>query len=95
MDQRFGSRRRLRRLAAQTGVRIERELIVLPTLTKAVVVVDDAPEAVRHFWNHVATVPPGLAILALPARLAVSIGRSLPWTWTGLAPSHIVVGRRQ
>ena len=95
VDQRPGSRRRLRRTARKLGVTLEREFVVLPTLGRPMVVVDDVEEAVRHFWTAVATVPPGLAF-AVPASALLALARRTPWRWTGaLAPARVVVGRRR
>ncbi len=94
IDERIGSRGRLRRLAADADVEILRELIVLPNITAPIVVIDDSAEAVSHFWNNVATVPPGVTWAALPARLAVQMATKAPWSWTGLAPGRVMVGRR-
>jgi hypothetical protein len=96
VDQRLFSRRRLRRLAMRLSIEIERELIVLPTLRRPIVLVDDTQAAVRHFWTAIATVPPGLAITALPASVLLGLARQLPWSWTGAAaPGRALVGRRQ
>lgn len=95
IDQRPFSRRRLRRLARRLGVEVEREFIVLPTLGNPIAVIDDTEAAVRHFWTAIATVPPGLAITALPASALLEVARRLPWSWTGAAaPGRALVGRR-
>ncbi|HZX05369.1 hypothetical protein [Kribbella sp.] len=95
VDQRPWSRRRLRRTARELGVVLEREFVVLPTLERPMVVVDDVEEAVRYFWTAVATVPPGLAF-AVPASALLGLARRAPWRWTGaLAPARVVVGRRR
>ncbi|MEV6269066.1 hypothetical protein AB0L64_17980 [Kribbella sp. NPDC051936] len=95
IDQRPHSRRRLRRTARELGVVVEREFVVLPTLDRPMVVVDDVEEAIRHFWTAVATVPPGLAF-AVPASALLGLARRAPWRWTGaLAPARVVVGRRR
>ncbi|HEY9333092.1 hypothetical protein [Kribbella sp. NPDC050459] len=95
IDQRPRSRRRLRRTARELGVVVEREFVVLPTLDRPMVVVDDVEEAIRHFWTAVATVPPGLAF-AVPASALLGLARRAPWRWTGaLAPARVVVGRRR
>jgi hypothetical protein len=95
IDQRPFSRRKLRRLALRLGVEVEREFIVLPTLGHPIVVIDDTGAAVRHFWTGIATVPPGLALTALPASALLDLARRLPWSWTGAAtPSRVLVGRR-
>ncbi|MGW5194877.1 hypothetical protein ACWEOO_36875 [Kribbella sp. NPDC004138] len=95
IDQRPRSRRRLRRTARELGVVVEREFVVLPTLDRPMVVIDDVEEAIRHFWTAVATVPPGLAF-AVPASALLGLARRAPWRWTGaLAPARVVVGRRR
>ena len=95
MDQQPFSRRRLRRLARGLGVVVEREFVVLPSLGRPMVVIDDVEEAVRHFWTAVATVPPGLAFTALPASALLGLARIAPWRWTGaVAPGRVVIGRR-
>lgn len=89
------SRWRLRRLARRAGVTIERELVVLPGTRRVVAIADDTETAVRHLWDNVATVPPGLVLAALPAALALRVARRLPWTVTGaLAPGRVLIGRR-
>ncbi|MDX6259898.1 MAG: hypothetical protein QOH84_1586 [Kribbellaceae bacterium] len=95
IDQRPFSRRRLRRLALQLSIEIEREFIVLPALGRPIVLIDDTEPAVRHFWTRIATVPPGLAFSAGPASALLSMARRLPWSWTGAAaPGRALVGRR-
>ncbi len=91
-----GGRRRLRRDARRAGVRIDRELIVLPSTRHAQVVLDDDPAAVRHFWTSVAAVPPGVARLAGPAGVVLRVARRLPWRWTGaVAPGRVLIGSRR
>lgn len=95
IDQRPFSRRRLRRLALELSIEIEREYIVLPTLRRPIVLIDDTEPAVRHFWTTIATIPPGLAFSAVPASALLSMARRLPWSWTGAAaPGRVLVGRR-
>ncbi|GAA0946940.1 hypothetical protein GCM10009554_43310 [Kribbella koreensis] len=95
IDQRPFSRRRLRRLARELAIAVEREFIVLPTLGRPIVLIDDTEAAVRHFWTTIATVPPGLALSAVPASALLSLARRLPWSWTGAAaPGRALVGRR-
>jgi L-aminopeptidase/D-esterase-like protein len=89
------SRRRLRRVARQSGVTIERELVALPTTRFVVALADDNEAAVRHLWRNVVTVPSGMVASPLPAALALRVLRRLPWTATGaLAPGRVVIGRR-
>lgn len=89
------SRWQLRRLAWRAGLEIDRELIAVPSTRTPVVLVDEAESAVRHFWNDVITVPPGLALASLPASVVLHLARSLPWRWTGaLTPGRVLIGRR-
>ncbi|WP_112238785.1 hypothetical protein [Kribbella monticola] len=95
VDQRPFSRRRLRRLARRLALEIEHEFIVLPTLRRPIVLVDDTEPSVRHFWTTIATVPPGLAFSVLPASALIGLARRLPWSWTGAAaPGRALLGRR-
>jgi glycosyltransferase involved in cell wall biosynthesis len=96
VDDRPFSRRRLRRLADRSSVVIERELIVLPTAGRPIILVDDTEAAVRHFWTTIATVPPGLAYTALPAAAMLGVARLLPWRLTGAAaPGRALIGRQR
>jgi hypothetical protein len=91
-----GARRRLRRAARRAGIVLERELIAVPSTRHPVVLVDDQRDAVHAFWHSALTPPPGLARTWLPATLTISLGRRLPWTWTGaIAPGRVVVGRKR
>jgi hypothetical protein len=90
------NRVRLRRRARRSGVHIDRHLIVVPTTTAPLVVLDDTEDAVRHFWGAVATAPPGLTWARAPAGVALWLGRRVPWRWTGiLAPGCVLVGSRR
>jgi hypothetical protein len=90
------SRRLLRRAARRGGLHIERELIVLPSTSRPVVVLDDEESAVRHFWSSYATVPPGMARGSVLASPLLSLARLMPWRWTGvLAPGRVLVGSKR
>jgi hypothetical protein len=95
IDQRPFSRRRMRRVARELGVVLEREFVVVPSVDRPLVVVDDTREAIRHFWTAVATVPPGLTLATVPASALLGLARLAPWRWTGaVAPGRVVIGRR-
>lgn len=95
-DDRPLSRRRLRRLARRLSIAVEREVIVLPTTGRPIVMIDDTEHAVRHFWTAMATVPPGLTATAMPATMVLRLARSLPWRWTGAAaPGRVLIGRKR
>ena len=69
---------------------------MVPTTRRPRVVLDDVPEAVTHFWHGVATVPPGVAVLAGPASLSLLLARLVPWTWTGrVLPGRAVLAVRR
>lgn len=87
------SRWRLRRCARRAGLLVERELVAVPSTRAPVALVDDLEGPVNRFWASVATVPPGLARSALLAHLALVAARRAPWTWTGLLPGRVLIGR--
>jgi len=90
------SRFRLRRRARLAGIRVDRELIVLPSTSAALVVLDDTATAVRHFWSDVAAVPPGVTWAHALASLVLVAVRSLPWQVTSVvAPGRVLVGVRR
>lgn len=90
-----GSRRRLRRLARRAGLEVDRELLVLPSTSTPVVVLDDSAAPVAHLWQHVATVPPGVTRGWLLATVALRLLRRMPWQWTGaLVPGRVVIARK-
>lgn len=87
------SRWRLRRLARRTGLSVQRELVAVPSARAPVALVDDLEGPVTQFWGTVATVPPGMARSALLAHLALAVARRAPWTWTGLLPGRVLIGK--
>jgi hypothetical protein len=90
------ARFRLRRRAHRAGIRIDRELIVLPSTASPVVVLDNSETAVRHFWSTVAAVPPGVTWANAPASLLLLLTRRLPWRLTGaIAPCRVMIGSRR
>jgi hypothetical protein len=90
------SRRRLRSLAHRAGIRIDRELIVLPSTRSPVVILDDDESAVRHFWSSIAAVPPGLARTSPAATATLAVARLVPWRCTGaVAPGRVLIGSRR
>jgi hypothetical protein len=87
------ARRHLRRAADRADIRVDRELIALPSTRSPLVVVTDDDESIALFWNAVAMVPPGLtralglATLALHLLTLVS-----PDVTRRLAPGRILIG---
>jgi hypothetical protein len=90
------ARVRVRRRARRAGIRVVRELVVVPSTSSPIVLLDETRAAVRHFWTSVAAVPPGLTRASAPATLALRLARVLPWRCTGLvAPGRVIVGVRR
>jgi hypothetical protein len=95
VSDRIGGRRRLRRTAQRGGLVIERELLVLPGTRRTLVTVDEDAAAVRHLWDSVAAVPPGLTWASPAVSAALALARRLPWGWTGaVLGGHVLIGRR-
>ncbi|WP_020142399.1 hypothetical protein [Terracoccus sp. 273MFTsu3.1] len=94
-DRRLGARR-LRHLAREAGLVVDRELVVLPNLRAAAFVVEDAVESMSWFWNAFATVPPGLSRGSLIVSALTRAGRPRPVVrWVGrLVPGRMVIGHR-
>lgn len=94
---RIGARGQLRLVAARSGLRIEREYVVLPSWRSPIFVVEDNVNTLRWIWSSFATVPPGVKKGRRTADLALSLGRREPLLallrW--LAPSRIVIARRR
>lgn len=90
------SRRRLRRIARRADVEIERELLVLPTTSSPLIVLDDAAAPVERLWQRVATVPPTITRGWFAATVGLHVMRRLPWQWTGaFVPGRVIIGRRR
>lgn len=90
------SRRSLRRLCEVGNVRIDRELVALPSTERPLVVFDDDSRSVARFWTGVATIPPSPGWVTAPATLALTVAARLPWQWTGsVAPGRVLIGERR
>lgn len=95
VDDRAGSRRRARRLAARVGVGVGvgRSYILLPSARAAYYVVEDRPEPIRYLWQRLFTTPPGSGLLtSLAVTAAAHAARALPWWSLGaVAPGRVTV----
>ncbi|MDQ2755591.1 MAG: hypothetical protein M3Y71_03355 [Actinomycetota bacterium] len=81
---------RLRRLACDAGLVVDRELLVLPSLRAPAFVVEDAGASMRWFWSTFATVPPGRTTGSLAITLVTRAARHRPFlSWAG----HLIAGR--
>jgi hypothetical protein len=96
IDGRRLSARRLRQLALDAGLVVDRELVVLPDLSTAAFVVEDAVESMGWFWNAFATVPPGRTRGSLLITVTTRLGRHRPLVgWVGrLVPGRMVIAHR-
>jgi hypothetical protein len=87
---------RLRGRARRAGVRVDRELIVVPSTRSPIVVLDDSRAAVGHFWSSVVAVPPGVTWAHAPLTVLLLAARRAPWRWTGaVVPGRVLVGSRR
>lgn len=96
LDGRRLSARRVRLLARDAGLVVDRELVVLPSLSEPAFVVEDSVESMRWFWNAFATVPPGRATGSLLLTAATHLGRHRALLrWVGrLVPGRMVLAHR-
>ena len=90
------SRLLLRRLCRTHGVRIDRELVALPSVDRPLVLFDDTELSVRRFWTGIATIPPAPGWVTAPATLVLSLAVHAPWQWTGaVVPGRVLLGERR
>jgi len=94
---RIGARGQLRRVAARSGLRIEREYVVLPGWRSPSFVVEGNVNTLRWLWSTFATVPPGMNRGGRAADLALRLGRRGPLLallgW--LAPGRVLIVARR
>ncbi len=96
VSDRPGSRRSLRHLCEASGVRVDRELVALPSARRPLVLLDDDPLSVGRFWTAVAVIPPAPGWVTAPATVVLAVAARLPWRWTGaLAPGRVLIGVRR
>ena len=87
---------RCSRFAREAGVNIERQYLVLPTLSSATYIVEDASESVRYFREANLTPPPANAVLSSLASATLWLARHLlPWRLLGaLTVGRVALGCR-
>jgi len=97
VDDRLGARRRSRRTARGGAVRVERELLAIPSADDPAYAVEDSAPALRAFWRSFVTVPPGQDRRALPISIVcVAVALLRPWPVLGaLVPGRFTIGRRR
>jgi hypothetical protein len=90
------ARRSLRRVCRAGDVRIDRELVALPSADRPLVLFDDDARSVARFWSGVAAIPPAPGWVTAPATLVLAVAARVPWQWTGaLAPGRVLIGERR
>jgi hypothetical protein len=88
------ARRRVRKLARQSGLELVREYLAFPTAAAPAYLIEEDAAALGFFMEHVLVVPPGLRI-PLPVEFAVRAVRAFEPTrlLRLVAPGRVVVGR--
>jgi hypothetical protein len=71
------AKRRCRAFARRAGVVIDREYLAFPSVGAAAYIVEDAPGTATYFFDRIAVVPPGVAVLSGPAALVLRLARIL------------------
>lgn len=92
LDQRPGGRLRARRIAATGAIVVDREYAALPSLRRAIVLVEDTADALRWACRSLVAPPPGVTWAHAPVSAAIALLRYRPGA-AALAAGRIVVGR--
>jgi hypothetical protein len=90
-----GARRRCRRLARVTGVRLTREYVALPSGRAPAYLVEDAPGTWRYVLSALLTIPPSPPVRTASTEALLRVTRRLSaWNGVGaLAPGRVAIGR--
>lgn len=94
LDASPGAKLRTRRVAAAGVITVDRRYVALPTLSRAIVVTEDSPDALSWALRSLVTPPPGTTWAHVLADGAVRLLRRLPAATGWLIPGSIIVGRR-
>jgi hypothetical protein len=86
-------RLRARRIAATGAIMVDREYIALPSLRRAIVLIEDTADALRWACRSVVAPPPGVTWMHAPIHLAIAMLRHRPGAAASLAVGRVVVGR--
>jgi hypothetical protein len=93
LDRRPGGRLRARRIAATGSIVVDRQYVALPSLRRAIVVVEDSTDALRWACWSLVTPPPGVTRAHALADAAVKFLRRRPGAAGSLAAGRVAVGR--
>jgi hypothetical protein len=92
LDHRPFGRLRARRIEATGTIVVDREYVALPSLRRAIVLVEDTADTLRWACHSLVTPPPGVTWAHAPIHLAVALLRRRPGA-AALAAGRVVVGR--
>jgi hypothetical protein len=93
LDHRPGGRLRTRRIAATGAIVVDRQYVALPSLRRAIVVVEDTTDALRWACRSLVAPPPGVTWAHALTDTAVRFLRRRPGAAGSLAAGRVVVGR--
>jgi hypothetical protein len=93
LDHRPGGRLRTRRIAATGAIVVDRQYVALPSLRRAIVVVEDTTDALRWACRSLVAPPPGVTWAHALTDTAVRFLRHRPGAAGSLAAGRVVVGR--
>ncbi|HEY2129021.1 MAG TPA: hypothetical protein VGH77_17720 [Streptosporangiaceae bacterium] len=93
LDHRRGGRRRARRIAATGAIVVDREYVALPSLRRAILLVEDTADALRWACHSLLSPPPGVTWTHAPIHTAIALLRRRPGAAAALAAGRVVVGR--
>lgn len=93
LDHRPGGRLRARRIAATGAIVVDREYVALPSLRRAIVLIEDTAEALGWACRSLVAPPPGVTWTHAPMHAAIAMLRRRPGAAASLAAGRVVVGR--
>jgi hypothetical protein len=93
LDHRPGGRLRTRRIAASGAIVVDRQYVALPSLRRAIVVVEDTTDTLRWACRSLVAPPPGVTWAHALIDAGVKVLRHRPGAAGSLAAGRVVVGR--
>ena len=93
LDHRPGGRLRTRRIAASGAIVVDRQYVALPSLRRAIVVVEDTTDTLRWACRSLVAPPPGVTWAHALIDAGVKVLRLRPGAAGSLAAGRVVVGR--
>jgi hypothetical protein len=93
LDHRPGGRLRTRRIAATGAIMVDQQYVALPSLRRAIVMVEDTADALRWACRSLVAPPPGVTWTHALIDAGVKFLRRRPAAAGALAAGRVVVGR--